>query len=295
MGSPCPSSTTSTGARFRWSHRTTRGRSSRKRGAPRSSGFKGNPIRRDLDRRAQVGEWPRLCFDGDRPGSRPLHPPRGERPVDLPLRRGPARRAPVAAARPRGGARRSAPHGLATELVEQLPGPSGSAERRAPTPRRAARSPPATARGHHAGPAGVDGAPPRGRRRAARATARDRPGAAGADRRPRLPAEVLEQRRSSPRKPVSPGRTPSTSRPTRSVPWRRGRSTVEPRASPRSATTRSCRPRRHRERHERNPQRVGNRVDDRGERAVRFRGPFEHVPRRRIARTARRGRRTSAG
>ena len=32
-----------------------------------------------------------------------------------------------------------------------------------------------------------------------------------------------------------------------------------------------------RERHERKPQRVGDRVDDRGERAVRFRGPLEHV------------------
>ena len=32
-----------------------------------------------------------------------------------------------------------------------------------------------------------------------------------------------------------------------------------------------------RERHERKPQRVGDRVDDRGERAVGFRGPLEHV------------------
>ena len=97
------------------------------------------------------------------------------------------------------------------------------------------------------------------------------------DRGSRLPSEVLEQPQFVAAEAGLAGRTPSTSRPTGSEPWTSGTSTVGPRCSPRSATTCSVPSTSTSASHERKPQRIGDRVDDRGERAVRFRGPLEHV------------------
>ena len=200
-----------------------------------------DPVRRDLDRRGQLGQLDRLALDVDRrrPGVGVRAAGRVGPPAGRSRRRGPARRAPAAAARRPAAGRRRAPRGprrpAPPAAVGAAAGSSSStaADASARIPIAASDGPRPSWRSRRSR-----------RRSSSRATtsrSRDR---ARASRSccawiaaPAWRARSWRSASSSGRKPRSPLRTPSTSRPTGSAPWTRAIAWTSATGVPCSATT----------------------------------------------------------